>query len=339
MNYALGCAFNLQELIINFPYKKLKFNSKDCEDITGDHHRWVLIKQVFRYSVKVVLNDIINRNVTFYLPLTGSKKCCMHMRRVEGEAFKRLRQRRKWKDVDILASLFSGYEIGFYMMGNRTPREKTVYVSRKMRDLITENTNKSMAYGCGKIDTKIKDYYEQIYHQFPLIPQKDVRTILSYCWKSLYLHNSYGGDVLLNDNDLWCYFGKLKGTALQHFIYYCRKLTIKLRILYKKKKIPWDGYYYFALNELQYQSYLQQNNKRGKPRKYYDLQNFYMYKIQDECRIAEHSKKYIFRTKPLIPIKSKYFVSHFHGTLELVDIREPLKFKDVLTRYNKYEFL
>jgi hypothetical protein len=46
------------------------------------------------------------------------------------------------------------------MMGNRTPREKTVYVSRKMRDLITENTNKSMAYGCGKIDTKIKDYYE-----------------------------------------------------------------------------------------------------------------------------------------------------------------------------------
>lgn len=339
MNFAIGCAFSVNELLINFPSKRLKITCKECQDITGDIHRQVLIKQVFRYSVKLVLNDIINRNVTFWLPLIGNKKCSMHMRRVEGEAFKKLRQHNKWKDVDFLASLFCGYEIGFYMYGNRTPREKTVYVSRKMRDRITENTNNKMAYGSGRIDTKIQDYLEQIYKQFPLVSQKDIRIILSYCWKSLYLHNSYGGDVAINDNDLWCYFGKLKGHPLQHFLYYKRKLAIKLRILYKKKKIPWDGYYYFALTEAQYQNYLSQKNSRGRRRKFFDLDKIFMYQILDECRIAENGKRYLFRVATIIPIKLRYYVPHLHAQIELIQIRNPLKFKDILTYENKYEFI
>ena len=35
--------------------------------------------------------------------------------------------------------------------------------------------------------------------------------------------------------------------SLQHFIYYKTKLKTKLRILYKRNKIQWDGYYYFSL--------------------------------------------------------------------------------------------
>ncbi len=339
MNFAIGCAFSLDEMILNFPSKKLKITCKQCKTINGDNHRQMLIKKIFRYSVKLVLTDIINRNVTFYLPLTGARKCFMCMRRVEGEAFKNLRRHGKWKGVDFLASLFCGYEIGFYMQGNRTPREKTVYVSRKMRDLITKNTNNKMAYGNGKIDTKIKDYYTQIYAQFPKVSQKDIKTILSYCWKSLYLHNSYGGDVAINDNDLWCYIGKLKGNALKHYFYYKCKLAIKLRILYKRKKIPWDGYYYFALTERQYQQYLSQKNVKGRPKKYFDLDKVFMYQILDECRITESSKKYIFRTAPLIPIKLRYYVQHLHAEIELVQIRKPLKFKDIVVYGNKYEFI
>ena len=84
MKYALGCAFNLEEMLINFPYKKLHITCKDCKAITGDNHRDLLVKRVFKESVKLVIEDIIENNITFWLPLTGDKKCNMHMKRVSG---------------------------------------------------------------------------------------------------------------------------------------------------------------------------------------------------------------------------------------------------------------
>jgi len=60
---------------------------------------------------------------------------------------------------------------------------------------------------------------------------------------------SYGGDIWLQNNKFWSYIGNLKGNPLSHFFYYRRKLTARIRIVYKRKKIPWNGYYYFALTD------------------------------------------------------------------------------------------
>ena len=89
--YALGCAFNTDDLFYNFSYKNLKLNCKQCFDIIGDNHRSILAKQIFKYSLKLVIEDIIERNVTFWFPLTGDRKCNMHMKRVIGNDFKKLR--------------------------------------------------------------------------------------------------------------------------------------------------------------------------------------------------------------------------------------------------------
>nr|DAR22777.1 MAG TPA: hypothetical protein [Caudoviricetes sp.] len=35
-----------------------------------------------------------------------------------------------------------------------------------------------------------------------------------FAWKSVYLHNSYGGDLLISNNSSWCYIGDLKSNAL-----------------------------------------------------------------------------------------------------------------------------
>lgn len=144
--YATGCAFNIKHLFMNFPYKKLKLNCKQCEEINGDRHRDVLVKQIFRDSVNMVLNDIIDNNVTFQLPLNGSVKCDMHMNRVTGEDFQNLRRAGKWQDVDFLKSMFSAYQMVLTMQGNRTPRTKKVYVGKEMRDRITKNTNDGKQY-------------------------------------------------------------------------------------------------------------------------------------------------------------------------------------------------
>lgn len=143
--YSTGCAFNMDEMFMNFPYKKLKLSCKDCFEINKNLHRDKLVKKIFRECMKLVLNDVIDNNVTFQLP-TGSKKCDIHMKRVQGDSFKNLRKSGKWNDVDFITSNFTGYELGFYMYGVRDRKVKTIYVNKELKNKITENTNKGKQY-------------------------------------------------------------------------------------------------------------------------------------------------------------------------------------------------
>lgn len=338
--YALGCAFSLDELLYNFPYHKLDITCSECYKIIGDQHRNILIKKVFRESLKLVIEDIINNNVTFWLPLVGGKKCNIHMLMYKGESFKHLRQAGKWRDIDILKSNFVGYQMSFFMLGNRTPRIKSIYLNKQYRDKIIENTNNGKQYGDGKIDTTIKDYYDKIYSIFPDISKKDINLILNYAWRSLYLHNSYGGDTLITDKEIWFYVGNLRKEPLRHFYYYIRKTTVKLRVLYKRTQQQWDGYYYFALTNKQYEDYLSQKKKRGRPRKNFTFKNILLYQILDECKINEHSKQYIFRISYISNLKFRYFIRDIcTSNAELIIERKPLKFEDILKQNNKYEFI
>lgn len=338
--YALGCAFNLEDILGNFPYKKLKITCKECENITGDNHRSSIVKKIFRYHVKLVIEDIISNNITYWLPLTGQKKCNIHMKLVRGDAFKNLRQAGKWEDIDILKSNFSGYQLSLFMLGNRTPRVKSIYLNKDYRDRISHNTNEGMQYGDGKYDKTLKDYLEQVYEAFPQVQKRDINTILVFSWKSLYLHNSYGGDTIMIDNGFWLYIGNLKKDPMDHFFYYIRKLTVKLRVLYRRKRKEWDGYYYFALSNTQYQHYLDQKKKRGRPRKYFNFGSVYLYEILDECKINEYYKKYIFRIPYISKLKIKQFVRDLTSDkAELIITREPLKFKDISVEENEYIFL
>lgn len=340
MNYSLGCAFSVKDLFMNFPYKRLQINCEQCKAITGDNHRDILVKRIFKESLKLIINDIIENNITFWLPLIGNRKCNIHMRRIQGNDFKNLRRGGKWKDIDIIKSMFSGYSIGFYMLGKRTPRVKTIYLNKELRDRITVYTNQGRSYGDSKHDKTIKDYYDQLYAIFPSVPKSDINRILIFSWKSLYLHNSYGGDTLVVDKDIWCYIGNLKKNPLKHFYYYIRKLTIKIRVLYKRKKVEWNGYYYFALSDSQYKAYLEQVNKRGRPRKTFRFGTVYLYQILDECKINEHYKKYIFRIPYISRLKTKQFIQDLiSDKAELIINRDPLKFRDILIYENEYEFL
>ena len=186
----------------------------------------------------------------------------------------------------------------------------------------------------------IKDYYEQLYERFPDVPKKDIQRVLNYGWKSLYLHNSYGGDTFIQDKELWCYIGHLKKDSIQYFLYYIKKLSVKLRVLYKRNKIQWDGYYYFALTDQQYEEYTGQKNKRGRPKKNFTFTKVFMYQILDECKIKEFGKKYIFRIPYVSKINFKFYVPKLvTDKAELIITREPLKFKDILVHENKYDFL
>lgn len=186
----------------------------------------------------------------------------------------------------------------------------------------------------------IDDYVERLQQKYPLIPEKDIRRIIKFGWRSIYLANIYGGDVCLKNSKLWMYIGFMRKDSLKHFNYYVRKLAIKLRILYKRKKIKWDGYYYFALKDYQYEHYLSQKKRRGRPRKHFDFGTVMLYKIRGECELKEFSCRYIFRVSYDIDVGYKLLKKDFKtDKAELIEIREPMKFQDILTTNNKYEIL
>ena len=186
----------------------------------------------------------------------------------------------------------------------------------------------------------INDYYDEVHKLWPRLPDKDIKRILNFGFKSLYLHNSYGGDTLIKDRDFLCYIGYLRFNSLSHFKYYLKKLAIKIRVLSKRRKLPWDGYYYFALTDPQWEKYLKQKKSRGRPRKWFTYGQVMLYKLKDECSIRQHNCRYIFR----VPFKSEIGMTildkNFKASnAELIIQRDPLKFEDILVYNNEYDYL
>ena len=185
-----------------------------------------------------------------------------------------------------------------------------------------------------------KDYLDDLQNLYPHIDKKDLEKIMNYQFRQLYLHNSYGGDTLIQDRELWMYIGFLRRDSVSFFNYYVKKLCRKIRILYKRKKMKWDGYYYFVLTINQYEEYLQQKNKKGRPKKYFKLKNIFLYRIYDECRIRQWSHRYIFKIHSPYDLGFlKYYKEVELENPELIEVRNPLKFKDILVINNNYEFL
>lgn len=186
----------------------------------------------------------------------------------------------------------------------------------------------------------IQDYYQKLFELYPTLPKSDIKRIVLYGWKSLYLHNSYGGDVLLNKKDFWFYSGQLMNDSLKYFSYYKRKIRVKLRVMYKRKHIPWDGYYYFALTENEYSEYLKQKNKRGRPRKKFTFNKVILYKIYDECNIAESNRVAIFKVPMVIDMGFTIYKQTFTtDQSELILVRDPLKLCDILLSKYDYQFI
>lgn len=186
----------------------------------------------------------------------------------------------------------------------------------------------------------IQDYYDLVYSKYPTLPKEDVRRALQFGFKSLYLTNSYGADVLIHRNGFWFYSGQLMNDSLQYFNYYKRKIRIKLRIMYKRKKIQWDGYYYFALSRDQYDNYLKQKNKKGRPRKKFKFSKVVLYKIYDECSVIESAKVAIFRIPKTVENGFSFFKEELiTQDAELIKERTPLTFNDILLTNYDYQFL
>lgn len=186
----------------------------------------------------------------------------------------------------------------------------------------------------------IDEYYEQMYKEFPSVPPEDIRRILQYGFKSFYLHNSYGGDIFFQDPHSWFYCGRLVRNSVRQFKYYCKKLMIKLRVLYKRRRSGWNGYYYFGLEKWKYDEYKAAHNKPGRPIQWYTFKNVMLRKIEEECTVMDTGAVAIFR----VPILADLGMYKFYSELrtkdaELVKEKEPTTFSQLIKESKDYDLI
>lgn len=145
MNYATGYALTVGNLFESFDVSRLKLSSKQCEKLLGNRHKERIVHDVFKYAVKLVIDDVIHKSVAFSLP-TGVKSCRLGMKRFRDMDFQKARRAGKWRDVDFLASNFTGYQMSLLLTSAGVIREKLIYLDTQNRDIITNYTNEGRQY-------------------------------------------------------------------------------------------------------------------------------------------------------------------------------------------------
>jgi len=249
VNFAYGQCFNCRNLFDTFPVKKLATREKYLKINHRCKYKDFTVR-VFLYTVKLIMLDIINNGITFRFPTTHY--CCWYMKRICGEEFKRIRRNGGCVGVDYIATNFTDYNLTIKTVHNERIIERKVYMCGWMRDIVLNKINNEGFLYNKATEKTVKDYLPEVCDRFPDIPKPDIDRIIKFGWRAIYRYSGYRADIAIKDdavNHFSCYIGKFYYDGLKYFNYYVRKYITKTRIIYKRDKTPFDGYYYFALTE------------------------------------------------------------------------------------------
>lgn len=181
---------------------------------------------------------------------------------------------------------------------------------------------------------KVQDYVDEVQKKFPEVPKKDIEKILTYGFRLVYLHEAYGGDILIKNVVFPGFFfliGRLTYNNITHFHYYLKKIVTKIRVIFNKAKPVFNGYYYFALSEKQYKErIMDKQSPLGKKKKKFEYGPVMLYKIEKECLVREYNNSYIFRIPIITDLGFRVFKRSLITTeAEFLYKRETKGFKNV----------
>lgn len=328
---ALGCAFSLQDLFVRLKIKKFTSSREELLKLDRVADKRRIAARVFFSMFQMVLEDLIEENIVFHLPVKKPKVGYFHINRIKGQSFAKLRKKGNYQNVDILKTNFSTYRANFTFYKNSVPRSYTIYLNKKLTNRIVEKANQGYSYGGSHKDRYLDDYVDKVHQLFPTITRHDVRLILKHGWVYIYQYMAQGGYVSIHNKECSAFIGVMTTDPKVHFTNYLRKLYQRLRTLYTAKKEPYDNYHYFAVlddDHFRYQEY----KKQGIP---YNFGLVRMFSREVFCLLNYPKTKYIYKIfYPEITSDSFYIKQFSTNQAELHIEKEPLTFKDVL-QYNK----
>lgn len=238
--------FKLREMFLTFNTKPLKVKQADIAKMGAYPRKRDFAMWVFKKSLIMVIDDIIEQGVQFQFPNTFGDRSWLCMQRIDGAEYKMVRKFGAYKDFDPVDTNFSAYRIEYcmekasgYMV--RIPIHLESERSKKIADLANQQKMK-----LGKVVT-YQDYYDRIQEAFPLLPKEDMYRILRYGYFSFRIHMRYGADILIADKGFRMQTGTIYKDNVRMLKYVMGKMRTKTRILYRRFHFIWDGYSYFSL--------------------------------------------------------------------------------------------
>lgn len=130
------------------------------------------------------------------------------------------------------------------------------------------------------------DYIDQVHAKFPDVDRDAICNVVKHGLGMMYWFAEKGQDIYLNHNhdNYYFYIGRVENDPYKLAVR-SRKLHVrKLRMLYKLTKQVHDGYYYFGLEEDEYELH-----KQGLP-----IPTIYLKKIDEEV-MTNKFKTHVFR--------------------------------------------
>lgn len=278
MRLKTGHSFNANDIFKKFNNDYITTDYKTLKKYYKTFEKRVVARSVFIYAYYLIILDIIENNSIFVLPST--KDARLQMKTFSDESFRTARKNGKFQDVDILKSNFMGHQLEFYFKRKGYYEHKPIYVNTRLKNKITENTNK----GIIKPTTikKTEDFIDLVHSKFNHLTKLEISRIICYGFRNYQILNNYSADVTITERNglkFSAYTGCMFKSFEAYYAYAIKKYTTKHRILYERSKKKWDGYYYFGLSDTYYEFYKSQEDDEIKI-----FENIYFFKIYDELK-------------------------------------------------------
>lgn len=144
LKLATRSCFNINDLFKRFPFKKLKTDPK----ILGNkENKQKIIREVFSTFFDMVVDDIIDNQVTFEFPLYTDEHSYLNIKPITGEDFKQIYTAGSWPGLDFLKTNFTGYRMYFsYINGGNECKDKEIILPKVKTKRIIENANNGKVY-------------------------------------------------------------------------------------------------------------------------------------------------------------------------------------------------
>lgn len=114
------------------------------------HHaeqQYEYCSKVFLYFLQLVLNDIIDNNITLEIPCVGKKEARIYVKCYSDEEFTELYKRGAFKGIDFISSGFKGYHLIFqWKYNNQELKEKPIYIDRTLKEKFYNYINNGKQY-------------------------------------------------------------------------------------------------------------------------------------------------------------------------------------------------
>lgn len=130
-------------------------------------------------------------------------------------------------------------------------------------------------------------YFDEIKEKFPELSEKQIKDIVYYGIRALYMMTHYNLDVKCQQNEFFVYFGELFRNKKCYEKYRVAKMTAKYRMLYSRAKTPYSGKYYFILSKDMHEQ-MPKKKKGGE----WPIGMIRAYKIQEEAELQDGTYLY-----------------------------------------------